>query len=338
MSKPLHLNARVFIAGHKGLVGSALVRTLLAQGYRNLILKDRNQCDLRDPAQVKALFEKERPEFVFLAAAQVGGIHANSTNPVPFLLDNLKIQNNIIEVSYAAKVERLLFLGSSCIYPRDCPQPIEEKYLLTSTLEPTNRPYALAKIAGIELCNAYNKQYGTGYLAVMPTNLYGVGDRYDVWQSHVIPALIIKIHEAKQQGKSEVEIWGTGKPLREFMYADDLAAVCVKLLALPEASYQKLLFPECGYPIVNIGSGQEMSIATLAKTICDVIGFQGQLRFNTAQPDGTPRKWLELSWLKHFVNVDPIDFKQGLTAAYADYCSKLGEPDHAKVPLSSVSL
>jgi GDP-L-fucose synthase len=287
-------DARVYVAGHRGLVGSALVRRLEAGGYRNLIKRTHAELDLTDGVAVRAFFEVERPEYVVLAAAKVGGILANNTYPAQFIHENLAIQTNVIHEAWRAGVKRLLFLGSSCIYPRDCPQPIKEEYLLTGPLEATNRPYAIAKIAGIEMCWAYNRQYGTRYLSVMPTNLYGPGDNYDLQNSHVLPALIRKMHEAKQRGDGEVIVWGTGTPRREFLYSDDMADACVMLMCLPDEQFDRLL-AEYQPPLINVGCGEDVTIRELAETVAKVVGFEGKLVFDTTKPDGTPRKLLDVS-------------------------------------------
>jgi GDP-L-fucose synthase len=260
-------DSRIYVAGHRGLAGSALLRSLERHGFSKFLLRTHAELDLQDPAAVEAFFAAERPEYVFLAAAKVGGIQANSNYPADFIRDNLQIQTNVIDAAWRHGVERLLFLGSSCIYPRDCPQPIREEYLLTGPLEATNRAYALAKIAGIEMCWSYNRQYGTRYLAAMPTNLYGPGDNYELENSHVLPALIRKVYEARRAGRGEVTIWGTGKPLREFLYSDDFADGCTHLMTLGEPSYQALLsenFP----PLVNVGYGSDITIRELAETVC----------------------------------------------------------------------
>lgn len=287
-------NSRIFVAGHRGMVGSAIVRTLRAQGYTNLLLRSRQELDLFDRAAVDAFFQSERPEFVFLAAAKVGGILANDTFPADFIRDNLQIQCNVIDASRRYAVNRLLFLGSSCIYPKLAPQPLKEEYLLTGPLEPTNRPYAVAKIAGIEMCWSYNRQYSTRYLAAMPTNLYGPGDNFDLHNSHVLPALMRKVSEAKLSGASMVEVWGTGTPRREFLYSEDLAEACVYLLNLPDKTYDALLARDQA-PIVNVGTGEDLSIRELAETVASVLGFNGELVFDASRPDGTPRKLLDVS-------------------------------------------
>lgn len=287
-------DSRIYVAGHRGLAGSALVRRLKAAGFRNLVLYTHAELDLTEQVAVRRFFAKERPECVLLAAAKVGGILANYTYPAEFIQANLAIQTNVIHEAFKAGVKRLLFLGSSCVYPRDCPQPIKEQYLLTGPLEPSNRPYALAKIAGIEMCWSYNRQYGTRYLVVMPTNLYGPGDNFDLQNSHVLPALIRKILEANERGEAAVTIWGTGMPRREFLYSEDFADACLHLLLLPETKFDALVTPE-HLPLVNIGVGADITIRELAHLAADIVGFRGELSFDATKPDGTPRKLLEVS-------------------------------------------
>ncbi|MGB6742228.1 MAG: GDP-L-fucose synthase [Terracidiphilus sp.] len=287
-------SSRIFVAGHRGLVGSAIGRALEQQGYANLLKKTRAELDLTDARAVEEFFQSERPEHVFLAAAKVGGLLANDTYPADFLRENLKIQTNVIESAHRAGVKRLLFLGSTCIYPKLCPQPIREEYLLTGPLEPTNRAYALAKIAGIEMCWSYNRQYGTHYLAAMPTNLYGPGDNFDLKSSHVLPALMRKAAEAKASGAAEMSVWGSGTPRREFLYSDDLAEACIFLMNLEEAKFASLLGSDQP-PLVNIGTGVDLSIRELAELICRVVGFEGKMKFDPTQPDGTPRKLCDVS-------------------------------------------
>ncbi|MDE1175088.1 MAG: GDP-L-fucose synthase [Edaphobacter sp.] len=289
-------DARIFIAGHRGLVGSAIQRELDRLGYTNILTRTRQELDLLDTAAVNDFFAKEKPEYVFLAAAKVGGILANNTYPADFIRDNTILQTNIIDASYHSKVERLLFLGSSCIYPKLAPQPMPESSLLTGPLEPTNRPYALAKIAGIEMCWSYNRQYGTKYLAAMPTNLYGPGDNYDLANSHVLPALIRKTADAMQAGAPTVTVWGTGTPKRELLYSDDLAQGCVFLMNLEEALYDSL-FTETEPPLINIGTGEDVTIRELAETVSRVLGYAGSLEFDSSKPDGTPRKLMNVDKL-----------------------------------------
>ncbi len=287
-------DAPIFIAGHRGLVGSAIERELRRLGYTNILTRTRTELDLQDAAAVLAFFQQTKPKFVVLAAAKVGGIYANNTYPADFIHDNLAIQSAVIDACYATGVDRLLFLGSSCIYPKMAPQPMPESCLLTGPLEPTNRAYALAKIAGIEMCWSFNRQYGTKYLAAMPTNLYGPNDNFDLNNSHVLPALIRKTARAIQDGAEEVVVWGTGTPKRELLYSDDLAEACVYLLNLPAEEYGKLL-REDAPPLINIGSGEDVTIRELAETVGRVLGFKGVLRFDTSKPDGTPRKLMDVS-------------------------------------------
>ncbi len=297
MANAMHTNARIFIAGHRGLVGSAIYRELKRLGYANLLTRTRAELDLLDGAAVRGFFAEEKPEFVVLAAAKVGGILANNTCPADFIRDNLLIQNNVIEAANQSGVDRLLFLGSSCIYPKFAPQPMPESCLLTGPLEPTNRPYALAKIAGIEMCWSYNRQYGTRYLAAMPTNLYGPNDNFDLTTSHVLPALIRKTAEAKARGAREVVVWGTGTPRRELLYADDLAEACVFLLNLDDALYGTLLRDDAP-PLINIGTGEDVTIRELAETVARVLKFDGGLVFDATKPDGTPRKLMDVTRLR----------------------------------------
>ena len=287
-------DSRIFVAGHRGLVGSAICRSLERHGYFNLILRSHAEVDLTDREAVKAFFDQQRPEYVFLAAARVGGILANDTFPADFIRDNLEIQTSVIDASYRYGVKRLLFLGSSCIYPKLAPQPLKEEYLLTGSLEETNRAYALAKIAGIEMCWSYNRQYGTRYLAAMPTNMYGPGDNFDLQGSHVLPALMRKIVEAKRAGAKSVVVWGTGRPRREFLYSDDLAAACIHLMNLSAEVYGSLLTPEAA-PLINVGTGEDLTIKELAELVSEVLGFEGELVFDTSKQDGTPRKLLDVS-------------------------------------------
>jgi len=304
-------DSRIFVAGHRGLVGSAIVRELQGTGYRAIITRSRAELDLGDPSAVESFFAMERPEFVFLAAAKVGGILANNTYPADFIRDNLAIQSNVIEASRLSGVKRLLFLGSSCIYPKLCPQPIKEEYLLTGPLEPTNRPYAIAKIAGIEMCWSYNRQYDTRYLAAMPTNLYGPNDNFDLNSSHVLPALIRKTAEAKTRGADEVVVWGTGTPRRELLYSDDLAQACCFLMNLDEARFNSLLNDEQP-PLINIGTGEDVTIRELAETVARVIGFSGNLTFDPTKPDGTPRKLMDVSRLHGLGWRHTVDLEDGI--------------------------
>jgi GDP-L-fucose synthase len=311
----MNKQAKIYIAGHRGLAGSAIVRQLQSQGYDNLICRTHAELDLEDAQATLQFFQQEKPEIVFLAAAKVGGIHANNSYPVEFLMSNLLIEANICRAAYSLGVKRLIFLGSSCIYPRDCPQPIKEEYLLTGTLEATNRPYALAKIAGIEMCWSYNRQYGTQWLAAMPTNLYGQGDNYDLQNSHVLPALIRKIHEAKQANASEVVLWGSGTPKREFLYVDDLANALVFLASLNDETYTELVNPaQC--PVINIGTGEDLTIRSLADTIAEVIGYTGQFVHDTSKPDGTMRKVLDVSKLKALGWQAGVNLREGIALTY----------------------
>jgi GDP-L-fucose synthase len=303
------------------------VRCLEAAGYRNLITRTHAELDLIDAGATRAFFEREKPEYVFLAAAKVGGIVANNTFPAEFIHQNLVIQTNVIHEAWRAGVKRLLFLGSSCIYPRECPQPMKESYLLTGPLESTNRPYAIAKIAGIEMCSAYNRQYGTQFLAAMPTNLYGPGDNYDLETSHVLPALIRKMNEAKQRGSGEVTVWGTGTPRREFLYSDDMADACLKLMSLSDAEFNELIadYP----PLINIGCGADMTIRELAESIAKVVKFDGALRFDTSKPDGTPRKLLDVSRLFALGWRPRVDIEQGIGLAYQAYSESIPAESHS---------
>ena len=320
---PMNPDTRVYVAGHRGLVGSALVRALKARGFRNLITRTHEEVDLVDSAAVTALFEAERPEVVYLAAAKVGGILANSTYPAEFIQDNLVIQTNVIHSAWRTGVRRMLFLGSSCIYPRNSPQPIREEYLLTGPLEPTNRPYALAKIAGIEMCWAYNRQYGTQYLSVMPTNLFGPGDNYDLETSHVLPALIRKFHEAKVRGGGTLTLWGTGTPRREFLYSDDMATACVHLMELPPEQL-KTLINERDPPLINVGSGKDLTIRELAERVRTIVGSQVSIEWDSTKPDGTPRKLLDVSKLTALGWRPTVALDEGIRRAYADYLGSTG--------------
>jgi GDP-L-fucose synthase len=290
----MNRDSRIFVAGHRGLVGSAITAYLKQQGFARLLLRARAELDLLDRRAVDAFFATERPEYVFLTAAKVGGILANDTYPADFIRDNLILQTNVIEASRQTGVRRLLFLGSSCIYPRLAPQPIREEYLLTGPLETTNRPYALAKIAGVEMCWSYNRQYGTQYLAAMPTNLYGPHDNFDLKTSHVLPALMRKVVEAKAAGRNFIEVWGTGTPRRELLYSEDLAEACVFLMQLSDSGFQQLISHEHA-PLINIGTGVDVTIRELAELVAAELGFPGELRFDTTKPDGTPRKLLDVS-------------------------------------------
>lgn len=311
-------DSTVYVAGHRGLVGSALVRRLEAAGHRNIVKRTHAELELGDAAAVRRFFETEKPEYVFLAAAKVGGILANNTYPAQFIAENLAIQTNVIHEAYRAGVKRLLFLGSSCIYPRDCPQPIKEEYLLTGPLEATNRPYAIAKIAGIEMCWSYNRQYGTRFLSVMPTNLYGPGDNYDLQTSHVLPALIRKMHEAKERGDREVVVWGTGTPRREFLYSDDMADACLMLMNLSDDLFAAML-ERYQPPLINVGCGEDVTIRELAETAAKVVGFEGKLVFDTSKPDGTMRKLLDVGRMFSLGWKPAISLSEGVRLAYRDF-------------------
>ena len=311
-------DSKIYVAGHRGLVGSALMRTLRAKDYINIITRTHAELDLIDQRAVEDFLVQEKPEYVFLAAARVGGVVANSTYPAEFIYSNLAIQTNVIHASWKIGVKRLLFLGSSCIYPRECPQPIKEEYLLTGPLETTNRPYAIAKIAGVEMCHAYNRQYGTKFLAVMPTNLYGPNDSYDLQNSHVLPALIRKMHEAKLRKDHEVVVWGTGTPRREFLYSEDMADACVFLMNLADEKYASLLSVH-SFPLINIGCGEDMSIRELAEIVAKVIGFTGNLVFDSSKPDGTPRKLLSVERMSSLGWSANTVLESGISLAYRDF-------------------
>jgi len=312
--------SRIYVAGHRGLAGSAIVRRLRAAGCDNIITRTHEEVDLIDQRATSAFFELEKPEYVFLAAAKVGGIVANDTYPADFIQQNLAIQTNVIHQAWRTGVKRLLFLGSSCIYPRDCPQPMKEAHILTGPLESTNRPYAIAKIAGIEMCSAYNRQYGTRFLAAMPTNLYGPGDNYDPENSHVLPALIRKMCEAKQHGRDEVVVWGSGAPRREFLHSDDMADACVHLMTLGDDAFGKLAshWP----PLINVGFGSDLTIRETAELIASIVGFSGRLCFDSSRPDGTPRKLLDCTLLNEMGWKPTIPLKDGIALAIDDYLAK----------------
>ncbi|MCP5444990.1 MAG: GDP-L-fucose synthase [Chromatiaceae bacterium] len=301
-------DAKIYVAGHRGLVGSAIVRQLRNQGYENLLLRTRVELDLTSQLEVRGFFRSETPDYVFLAAAKVGGIHANDTYPADFIVDNLAIELNVIRAAYKNGVKRLLFLGSSCIYPKQAPQPLREEYLLTGPLEPTNEPYAVAKIAGIKMCESYNRQYGSEFVSVMPTNLYGPNDNFDLENSHVLPALIRKFHEAKERGDDKVIVWGTGSPRREFLYVDDMAAACV------------FVMNRDGYTdMVNIGVGEDVRISDLARLVGEVVGFEGEIVFDPGKPDGTPRKLLDVSRLQALGWSAKTGLREGIEETYRWY-------------------
>ena len=313
MSSPrISTTSKIYVAGHKGMVGSAIVRRLAQRGYTNIITRSHAELDLLDQYAVFDFLAEEKPGYIFIAAAKVGGILANNTLRGQFIYENLNIQNNLIQGAYLAGVKDLCFLGSSCIYPRDCAQPIREEYLLTGPLEATNEPYAIAKIAGIKLCESYNRQYGTRYMCVMPTNLYGPNDNYDLANSHVLPALIRKAHEANLRGDSEYVVWGSGKPMREFLYVDDMADACVFLMA-----------HDIGDGIYNLGTGSDVTIRELAETVMQVVGFTGRIRFDSSKPDGTPRKLLDVSRLTNLGWQASTGLRDGIALAYKNYLTTL---------------
>ena len=318
----MNKNARIYVAGHRGLVGSAIVRRLQAVGYDNIVLRTSSELNLRNQASVDAFFTEENSEYVFMAAANVGGIYANNTYPADFIRDNLQIQTNVIDAAYRSGVKRMLFLGSSCIYPKLAPQPMTEESLLTGSLEPTNRPYALAKIAGIEMCWSYNRQYGTQYLAVMPTNLYGPNDNYDPDNSHVLPALIRKMHEAKMRGDKEVVVWGTGTPKREFLYSEDMADACIYLMEQGEVRLSSL-FNNKQPPLVNIGCGEDLTIHELAELVAEVVGFNGSLIFDTSKPDGTMRKLMDVARINALGWQHKTPLHEGIALSYQDMLSRM---------------
>jgi GDP-L-fucose synthase len=303
----------IYVAGHRGLVGSAICRSLRQHGFERLLLRSRAELDLTDAVAVRHFFETERPAYVFMAAAKVGGILANQMYPADYIRENLIIETNVIDAGYRAGVDRMLFLGSSCIYPKLCPQPIKEEYLLTGPLEPTNRPYALAKIAGVEMCWSYNRQFGTRYLAAMPSNLYGPGDNFDPQNSHVLPALIRKVAEAKASGHKQLVVWGTGTPRRELMFSEDLAEACVFLMNLGEESFVGLL---TGVPLINIGTGTDVTIRELAEQVCAALGFEGELVFDTTKPDGTPQKLLDVTRIQSLGWHPSTTLAQGIALTY----------------------
>jgi GDP-L-fucose synthase len=308
----MEISAKIYVAGHRGMVGSAIFRMLQQRGYINLIAATSSELDLRNTVAVNEFFESQKPDYVFLAAAKVGGIHANDTYPAEFLYDNLMIEANIIHAAHVNQVKKLLFLGSSCIYPKFADQPIREDSLLTGLLEPTNEAYAIAKIAGVKLCQAYHKQYGSRFISAMPTNMYGFGDNYHPENSHVLPALLRRFHEAKMENKSEVKIWGSGKPLREFMFSDDLAEACFYLMEHYEDTDP-----------INVGTGEEVSILELAHMIADVVGFKGEITFDSTKPDGTPRKLMDSSRLHGLGFKHKTSLKEGLIKTYRDFSNHL---------------
>ena len=311
----MNCDARIFVAGHRGMVGSAIARNLHTAGYSNVLVRTHQQLDLLDQAAVFAYLKAERPDFIFIAAARVGGIVANNTRRGEFLYENLAIQANLIQGAYLAGVQRLMFLGSSCIYPRDCPQPIKEEYLLTGPLEQTNEPYAIAKIAGVKICESYNRQYGTQYVSLMPTNLYGPRDNYDLANSHVLPALIRKTHEAKLRGDTKLVVWGSGTPMREFLYVDDLADACVFMM---EQGVADGLF--------NVGTGVDVTIRELAELVMQVVGFTGQIEFDASKPDGTPRKLLDVSRMRNLGWQATTTLRDGIALAYSDFLTGQAAP------------
>lgn len=319
MNSFMETGAKIFVAGDRGLAGSAITRNLRARGYRNLLLRPRSELDLLDRVATRAFFDRERPDYVFLAAAKVGGVLANRDFPAEFISENLDIQSNVLESALRTGVKRLLFLGSSCIYPRLAPQPLKEEYLLSGPLESTNRAYAVAKIAGIEMCWTFNRQYGTKFLAAMPTNLYGPGDNYDLETSHVLPALLRKMHEAKEAGAEDVPVWGTGSVRREFLHSDDMADACVFLMNLPDKVYGPIAGSESKPPLLNIGCGEDLTVRELAELVRKIIGFKGRLIFDPSKPDGTPRKLLDVSRMRDLGWQASISLEEGLASVYRDY-------------------
>lgn len=311
MNNNITKQSKIYVAGHRGMVGSAIIRRLKATGYSNIVTRTHAELDLINQAAVAEFFNIEKPDYVFLAAARVGGIHANNTYRAEFIYQNLMIEANIIHAAWSAGVKRLLFLGSSCIYPRDCPQPMKEAHLLTGTLEQTNEPYAIAKIAGIKLCESYNRQYGTQFISVMPTNLYGPNDNYDLNNSHVLPALIRKAHEAKLRGDSELVVWGSGQPRREFLYVDDMAEACVFVM---ESNVEE--------SILNIGTGDDVTIHELAELVTTIVGFKGKIVFDSSKPDGTPRKLLNVELMARLGWHAKISLHDGVAMAYADFLTE----------------
>jgi len=319
MSEAITRDSKIYVAGHRGMVGSALVRRLEQGGYRNLVTRTHEELDLIDQAAVREFVGRERPDYVFIAAAKVGGIHANNVYRADFIYQNLVIETNLVQAAHEAGVKRMLFLGSSCIYPRDCPQPIREDYLLTGPLEQTNEPYAVAKIAGIKLCESYNRQFQARYLCAMPTNLYGIGDNYHPENSHVLPALIRRIHEAKAEGAKSVMVWGSGTPRREFLLSDELADACVFMMERND----RLVNGNDRVPLYNVGCGEDVTIRELAETVRDVIGYEGELVFDSSRPDGTPRKLLDVSRLAAMGWRARVPLSEGIALAYRDFLKRM---------------
>jgi len=316
----VNINDKIYIAGHRGLVGSAIVRQLESKGFTNLLMRTRKELDLTNQAKVQGFFQQERPDYVILAAAKVGGIHANNTYPADFIYQNMMIEANVINSAYENKVKRLLFLGSTCIYPKAVEQPMREDALLTDTLEPTNEPYALAKIAGIKLCESYNRQHGTDFRSVMPTNLYGINDNFHLENSHVIPALMRRFHEAKVNNDAEVLVWGTGNAMREFLYVDDMAEASLFVLELDEKTYQANTKSMLSH--INVGTGKDVTIREMAETMKEVVGYEGRLVFDKTQPDGTPRKLIDVTRLEKMGWKYSVDLKEGLKRVYDWYLSE----------------
>ena len=318
----MKVDSKIYIAGHNGLVGSAILRSLKASGFKNILIRDHNELELTDQLATSNFFKTEKPEYVFLAAAKVGGIHANATYPAEFFFQNVTIQTNILHQSYLNNVKRLLFLGSSCIYPKDCKQPIKEEYLLSGPLEKTNSPFAVAKIAGISMCSSYNRQYNTRYLSAMSTNLFGHGDNYDLKNGHVMAALIRKFYEAKKVNSSSVTVWGSGNPMREFLYSDDLARACIFLMCLADEKFDSLLQNDSGtksYPVINIGTGEDISIKDLSLLIAKITGYTGEVVFDETKPDGVFRKLLDVSILKQLGWSSEISISEGIEKALQEF-------------------
>jgi len=326
----MDLKSKIYIAGHKGLVGSAFHRVLIKKGYKNVIIKSHEDLDLMNQVDVHKYFDKERPEYVFFAAAKVGGIYANSVFPADFIHQNIQIQSNIIDASFRNKVKRMIFLGSSCIYPRNCNQPIKEEYLLTGPLEKTNAAYSLAKIAGIETCKSFNKQYFTKFLSLMPSNLYGPGDNYDLNNCHVLPALVRKFHEAKINNFSNVEVWGTGLPKREFLFVEDLADAAFHLYNIDEDKLNSILFDDIAPGLLNVGYGKDLTIKELAKIISNIIGYKGNVTYNTSMPDGTPQKLLDISRIKSLGWEPKTKLIEGLKLTYEAYIKESASLNYNK--------